>query len=104
MSVIEHPEVIGLGRIRRAHLAWLDFQLGLSQAASFDEDLIYEAMLLAYPIALLFFAPPQIERYGADSQAGALSSSNSGFLSDGSVLFAIATVVYEGWVWSIDTR
>lgn len=40
VRIIQETEVVGLSRVRRAHLARPDLELRLSQASSLDEDLI----------------------------------------------------------------
>lgn len=40
VSVVEHAQVVGLGRVAGAHQARLDLQFGLTEAAALDEDFI----------------------------------------------------------------
>jgi hypothetical protein len=47
VRVVEDTKIVRLGRVRGANLARLDFQFGLSEAAAFDKDLIYNARMVS---------------------------------------------------------
>jgi len=53
MRVVEDTKVIRLGRVRSANLARLDFQFGLSEAATLNKDLICNARMVSLGVLLL---------------------------------------------------